>query len=79
MFIELLHGLYLGFPFLLCRFLRLSTLGPSAIHGGIVALSCGVSAALFLGVWLVGLEGVPVLRIPGPYEREGRPGMSDCR
>jgi hypothetical protein len=79
MFIELIRGLQIGFPFLLCRFLRLSASGPSVVHGGIAALCCGVSAALFLGVWLAALEGVPVLQIPGPYEREGRPEISDHR
>jgi hypothetical protein len=79
MFIELLRGLHIGFPFLLYRFLRFGSSGSSAIHGSSAALSCGVSAALFLGVWLADLEGVPVLQIPGPYEREGCPEMSDRR
>jgi hypothetical protein len=75
MFIELLHGLYIGSPFLLCRFLRCHTLGPPAIPGSIAALSCGVSAALFLGVWLVGPEGISP-QTPGLYARQGRREMS---
>jgi hypothetical protein len=78
MFIELLHGLYMGSPFLLCRFLRFNTLGPPAMPGSIAAVSCGVSAALFLGIWFAGLEGIP-LQTPGLYEREGRREMCGRR
>ncbi len=79
MFIELLHGLYIGFPFLLCRLPRFSTLGPPAIPGSIASVSCGVSAALFLGVSLAGLEGVPILPMPGLCEEEGRAEISGRR
>jgi hypothetical protein len=47
MFIELLHRLHMGFPFLVCRLFR--AVGPAAaLHLSISAFACSVSAGLSL-------------------------------
>jgi hypothetical protein len=80
MFIELLQSLHLGFPFLVCRLLRV--FGPiTALHGSVSALACSLSAGLSFRMMIRVAGSDDLMKLPNkdPYERRDRANIDGFR
>jgi hypothetical protein len=82
MFIELLHSLHLGFPFLDFWCAACFAFGPiTAVHGSVSALACSLSAGLShrMMIRVAGSDDLMKLPNKDPYERRDRANIDGFR